>query len=337
MEKVLIVSVNWLGDAIMMTPIPRALKEKNPSLEVSVLAPQRVAGVFRNNPYVDEVIPFDDDALKKSFIEKLALVRTLRQKKFDMAFLVHRSFSRALICWGAGIKHRIGYARPKNFFILTKKIPEPTKALHRQDYYLHLFEKVGIKIHHRQPQIYISKKAEDKINHFLQPIRRKHSIFIGINPSANWTLKRWPAANFAYLADKLIAELNCAVFFIGTYKDKNITNQVLEKMHHTSYDMCGKTTLDELAALITNFNLFISNDSGPAHLAAALDIKTIALFGPTSSKITAPRGNHVKIICGSTTQKAECKVPCYNLKCKNNVCMQSIDRNDVLDAAKRLL
>ncbi|UCD15204.1 MAG: glycosyltransferase family 9 protein, partial [Candidatus Omnitrophota bacterium] len=178
--------------------------------------------------------------------------------------------------------------------------------------------------------VFISKEAADKMHRFLRSVRKKHKFIIGINPSANWKLKRWPAANFAYVADKLIEQLKCAVFFIGTDKDNKITEQVLKHMHHTSYNMCGKTTVSELAALMKSFSLFLSNDSGPAHLAASLNIPTFILFGPTSSQLTAPRSKAVKIICSNAPKKPECKIPCYNLKCKDNICMKNISVNEVL-------
>lgn len=338
MERILIVTVNWLGDAIMTTPVPAAIKERYPDAYVAVLSPQRVAGVFENNPYVNEVISFDDTAFKKSVREKIRLIRILRSKKFNTAFLIHRSFSRTLICWAAGIKHRIGYSRLKTFFLLTQRVPLPSKTIHRQDYYLYLFEKAGVPVSGRLSQFYISNQAADKMNGFLAPIRRNYRYLAGINPSANWELKRWPVLNFAWIADKLITELNCAIFFIGADRDRDVITQVLANMtQRLSYNMCGKTNLDELAVLMKSFDLFISNDSGPAHLAAALGINTFVLFGPTVSAITGQRGKNVKLFCRLSAKEAGCKLPCYNLNCKNNICMQNIDKNDIFNEAKKIL
>ncbi len=139
MEKILVVTVNWLGDAIMTTPVFKALKGKFPKSHVGVLAVERAKAVFDDNPYIDEVIVFDEK--RTSLQTKIDFARELKKKEYDTVFLIHRSFTRAFICWMAGIKQRIGYARFKNTLVLTKKIKPPRALLHRQDYYLYLFER----------------------------------------------------------------------------------------------------------------------------------------------------------------------------------------------------
>jgi ADP-heptose:LPS heptosyltransferase len=123
------------------------------------------------------------------------------------------------------------------------------------------------------------------------------------------------------------------VVFVGGEADEKITREVLGGMHEPAYSLCGKTTLKELAAVIKNTGLFISNDSGPAHLSAALGVNTLVLFGPTSPEITSPRGQKVRVIQGS----CGCKLPCYDLSCENNACMQKITVEKVYQEAKNIL
>jgi heptosyltransferase-2 len=333
MKRILIVTVNWLGDALLTTPAPQALKETVPNSYVAVMAEERVTGVFENNPYVDEVISFKETSLKKSLRQKLALINTLRKGKFDTVFLIHRSATRALICLLAGIGERVGYRRAKTSLILTKKITPPPGAIHRQDYYLSLFEKSGVVINNRLPQFYVPAHTKENVSKFLQKIKETHPSLIGIHACANWELKRWPAQNFARLADRLAADFDGAVTFIGTEKDKAVIAQITKNMRNKAYDLCRKTNLGELAALMQNMKVFISNDSGPAHLAAALGVNTIVLFGPTAKELTAPRGRNVKIISKTNT----CKIPCYNLKCQDNRCMKDISVEDVFEETRRIL
>jgi heptosyltransferase-2 len=328
-KKILVVNVNWLGDAILTTPVFKALKDKFPLSYIAVMVIERVKEVFEDNPYIDEIIIFNEK--KGGLLSKIKFITELRGKRFDMAFLIHRSFTRALICFLAGIKERIGYRRLKNAFILTKKI-KPSGVFHRQDYYLYIFERLEIGIKDRIPQFFIPYKIQKKIKSLLEGIKCQYSYIVGINPSANWELKRWPAYNFSFLADRLIEELNCGVIFIGAGKDRGVVNEVLKCMKNKPYNFCGQTTLKELGGLIGQMDLFISNDSGPAHLASALGIVTLVLFGPTSPEVTSPRGRNVRII-----RNISCKVPCYDLNCEDNICMKGISVDDVFLEVKKIL
>jgi ADP-heptose:LPS heptosyltransferase len=204
--------------------------------------------------------------------------------------------------------------------------------MHRQDYYLNIFEKSGIEIKDKLPQIFFDEKNKVKSENLLGSGGNK-AWYAGMNPSANWFLKRWPAKNFALLADRLISELDCAVFFIGAPKEKDVVADTLALMKQAGHDLCGRTNLGELSALMNNLDVFISNDSGPAHMSAALGTPTIALFGPTDAKQTCPRGRFVWII----KSKVDCTIPCYNSDCRKNVCMENITVDEVFNRVKLIL
>ena len=281
MNRILIVGVNWLGDSLLTTPVFKALKKKFPGSYIGVMVVERVREVFEGNPYINEVIVFDERGQHKGFFAKLKFIKLLRKKKFDTAFLIHRSFTRAFICFLAGIRLRIGYRRLKSFLILSKRIKLLASLLHRQDRYLYLFEKSGIVIEDRSPSFFISESTRDKISKDLEQVKKEHAFLIGINPSANWELKRWPASYFANLADSLVRDFKAVIIFVGTEAQRLVIEEVRVKMNQNSFSFCGKTNLKELGALMQNLKLFISNDSGPAHLAASLGVNTVVIFGPT--------------------------------------------------------
>jgi len=279
MKRILIVGVNWFGDALMLTPAPRALKENFPDCYVAIMAVERVRDIFEDNPYVDEVIVFDEKKSQRSLRSKLRFIRELKQKQFDTVFLVHRSFTRALICYLAGIKERIGYRRLKNAFILTKKIAVlATREGHRQDYYLNLFEQSGIPCKNKIPQFFIPDTIRRRSSTLVQTFSGSHQYVIGVHVAANWQPKRWPALHFAELCDRLIQDLNAAVVLTGAEADRGAVDEVLAAMREKPYDLCGKTTVKQLAAVMEQMNCFVSADSGPAHLAAAVGIPTLILL-----------------------------------------------------------
>jgi len=333
MRRILVVSVNWLGDAILITPVFKALKQKFPDSYLGVMAVERIKGIFEGNPYIDEVIIFDERLGHKSLFTKIKFISFLKQKRFDTAFFVQRSFTRIIVCFLAGIKRLIGYKRFKTGFILTDKVKMPSGTLHRQDQYLYLFRNMGIAIKDSLPQIFIPEQIRDDFKENLKTISKKYSYLVGVNPSANWSLKRWPDKYFSRLCDLLIRNLNAGVIFIGSNKDKSVVDKVIKQMKESAYNFCGKTTLPQLGALIQKTNLFLSADSGPAHLSAALGVSTLVLFGPTSEAITSPKGSKVQII----RKNIDCQIPCYKINCKDNICMKDINVEEVFQAANKIL
>lgn len=333
MKRILVVTVNWLGDALLTTPVFQALKENIPGCYTAVLTEDRVKGVFEDNPYLDEIISFNGRRFKKSLKEKLRVVGEIKQGKFNTAYLIQRSFSRAAACWLAGIKERIGYRRLKNSFILTKKKTPAPLSTHRQDYYFRLFQETGINFTQKIPQFFIPQETQKEILPLINNIRAKYKYLAGINPCANWELKRWPAKRFAKLCGRLIYDFNCATILIGTQNNLKIIEEIIKNTPNTLYNMCGKTNLKQLGALIQNMDIFISNDSGPAHLSACLGVPTLVLFGPTAKEITSPIGKTVEIIQEITG----CALPCYKLNCQNNICMKNISVERVLTETKKYL
>jgi len=333
MNRILIVGVNWLGDSLLTTPAFKALKKKLPGSYLGVMTVDRVKEVFQDNPYIDEVIVFDERGRQRGFFAKLKFIQLLREKKFDTVFLIHRSFTRVLVCFLAGIKLRIGYRRIKNSLILNKKIEPSGDLPHRQDHYLYLFEKSGIAIEDRSPSFFIPEDVRNKVDKDLESLKKEHAFLIGINPSANWELKRWPRSYFANLADSLARDFKAAIIFIGTEAERTLIEEVRTKMSQNSFNFSGKTSLKSLGALMQNLKLFISNDSGPAHLAVSLEVNTVVIFGPTSPLATAPRGRAAKVV----KKDVDCQIPCYRLDCQDNVCLKDLSVSEVYSKVKNIL
>jgi lipopolysaccharide heptosyltransferase II len=333
LKKILVANVNWLGDAILTTPVFKALKEKFPSSFIASMGAERIQDVFRDNPYIDEHIVFDEKGSQKGLIAKMQFIRQLQAKRFDTVFLIHRSFTRALVCCLAGIKERIGYQRLKNALVLTRKIQPPSRNIHRQQYYLSLFEECGIGISDKHPRVFLTPGVRAAAETRLKPARESGQHLVGMHVSANWPLKQWPEESFAALADALSDQMNATIVFTGSDKNVPKVKRVMQRMTHKAYDFCGSTTLKELAAFTEKMSLFVSNDSGPAHLAASFDTPTLVLFGPTSEKITTPLGKDVTTLRAYT----DCKIPCYRLDCNDNRCMKDITVHQVYEQAIKLL
>ena len=323
MKRILIVNVNWLGDVLFSTPIFKALKKEYPNSYIACMIPERCREILEGNPNLDEIILFDERAKQKSILSKIRFILNLKKKNFDTAFLLHRSFTKALIVYLSGIPERIGYFEKKRNSLLTKSITPPDKdEIHRLRYYTNLIESMNIPIKDKSCEIFTSQADEGYIKDLFNANKIKEGDFlIVINPGGNWDLKRWPKEYFAELADKLAVELNAKIIITGAKKDTALAEEINNLMKAEPVNLCDKTTLKQLAALFKKVNLVVSADSGPMHIANTVGAKLVALFGPTSAKITCP---YNKENCIIVEGKVDCKIPCYDLDCVDNACMKSI-------------
>ncbi len=330
MKRILIVNVNWRGDVLFSTPFIRALRKKYPNSFIACLVAPRCAPILENNPHLDEIIIFDEARSYRGLLGKLRLIRLLRSKHFDAAFLLHRSFTRALICCFAGIPERAGYFTKKRAFILSRSIPQPIKELHKVEYFLNIARACGIEAENKDYEFFPSREDKDYIDELLQKNGLRMSDFlVVINPGGNWELKRWPKENFARLADRLIREKQAKIIITGAKKDISLARDIASLMEGCPFVLCGSTTLGQLAALMGKAALVISNDSGPLHIALSQKAKVVGLFGPTSAMITGPYGRSDYTVI---QKDVGCRTPCYKLNCNDNRCMKAINVEEVLEA-----
>ncbi len=335
MGRILIVNVNWRGDVLFSTPFIRALREKYPDSFIACLVVPRCAPILENNPHLNELIIFDEQNGHRGLWGKLRLIKLLRSKRFDCAFLLHRSFTRALLCYFAGIPQRAGYFTKKRAWLLTKTIAQPIKEMHKAEYFLNLARACGMEAKDRNYQFFPSREDKDYIDNLLQKngLGRSDSLVV-LNPGGNWQLKRWPKENFARLGDKLIRKYQAQVLITGAQKDINLAEDIASLMKNRPVILCGQTSLGELAALMLKVKLVVSNDSGPLHIALSQGAKAIGLFGPTSARITGPYGSGEYTLL---QKDVGCNTPCYKLDCSDNRCMKAISVEDVLQAAETFL
>ncbi len=335
-KRILIVEVNWLGDVLFSTAAIKAIKEKYPNSFLACMVVKRCSEILENNPSIDEVIVFDEKNSHRSFLSKVKFIVFLRKKNFDTVFLFHRSFTRALICYLAGIKRSVGYYRKKVRFLITDKVDPPTNDLHRAEYYINLINKVGIEAKHKKCEFFVDSKAMSMIADLLVKAKiERGTNYIVINPGGNWDLKRWPAENYVQLADRIMQELKYKIIISGAKKDIDLAQTINSKLKNKALILVGKTNLNELGALLKGANVVVSADSGPMHLANALGTSVVAIFGPTSPQITGPYNINVEHII--LQKDVGCLVPCYEVNCTDNKCMKAITADEVFEAVKKIL
>lgn len=334
-ERILIVNVNWLGDVLFSTAAIKAIRDEYPESFIACMIVPRCKEILEDNPYLNEIIIYDDENEQRGILGKIRFLLALKKKRFDCVFLFQRSFTRLFLCFLAAIPERIGYYRKKTGFLLTKKIEFPSKTLHRAKSFLNLVEKSGIKRDVKNCNFFVSQNALNSMKDFLRERNVKEDDFlVVINPGGNWSLKRWPWERFAQLADKIADKFEAKIIITGSKKDLKLSKKLGDKMKHPALITCGKTNLKELGALLRFSSLVISADSGPMHIAISQETPTVALFGPTSIEITGPYTD--KTPYRLIQKDVNCLIPCYSLDCPKNLCMQMISVDDVLKAVDDL-
>lgn len=335
-KRILIVEVNWLGDVLFSTAAIKAIKDKYPKSFLACMVVKRCSQILEDNPSVDEVILFDEKSSHKSLVSKVKFIVSLRKENFDTVFLFHRSFTRAIICYLAGIKRRVGYYREKTGFLLTDKVETPDNSLHRAEFFINLISKTGIETKDKRYEFFINPKAVDKVVDLLAKagITREDN-YIAINPGGNWDPKRWPAEYYAQLADRISQEIGVKIVVLGAKKDIGLAQRINSKMRNEAIILAGETNLKELGALLKMAKVVVSADSGPMHLAAALGVPVVAIFGPTTPRITGPFNPQAEHII--LQKDVGCPVPCYEVSCVDNKCMKAITVDEVFKAVKKIL
>jgi heptosyltransferase-2 len=328
--KILIRATNWVGDAIMALPALRAVRSRFPEAEITILARPYVAAIYKEQQVCNNMM-FVEDARDT--------VSELRAQKFDSALLLQNAFQAAWFAWRAGIPERIGYARDGRSVLLTKAVPVPKVGeipVHEQYYYLELLRRAGwldslpnesfIKLN--VPEGDRQRAAEFLLSASVRP----DSFRIAIGAGASYgSAKCWPPDRFAELANRLQAQTPADVILFGASAEAAVSSAIAAGMSHTPINLTGKTSIKDLPALLSQCHLFVGNDSGAMHVAAAVGLPVVAVFGPTDPFGTAP----VTPRCSIVQEKPYCS-PCFLRRCPtDHRCMTRVTPNAVEAAARQ--
>ncbi len=330
-ERILVRSTNWIGDAVMTTPALGAIRAAFPSAEISIVANPVVGELFTRHPYCDRLIVFDKEKSHRGIRGMLSLCRQLRGYRFDIAVLFQNAFEAALMAVLSGVPARAGYRTDGRGLLLTHGVPigENERKLHHTDYYLQMLDYLGIKGGDGQLKL---SCTDQEISRARQTLGDRE--WVAINPGATYgSAKRWYPDRFAAVADNLAKEYSVRVLIIGGAGERDVSEDIEASMETTPLNLCGRTTVREMMAVLSQCRLMITNDSGPMHIAAAFDVPIVAVFGPTDHTTTSPLSDNYNII----REEADC-APCLLRHCPtDHRCMEAITADDVLIAARSLM
>jgi heptosyltransferase-2 len=334
-RKVLIRSANWVGDAIMSLPAVASVRRTLPRAEISILAKPWVADLFQEFPEADRVIPYRSPGFHGGITGKWRLARELRGERFDLALHLPNSFESAFIPFLAGIPRRAGYNTDARGILLTHRVPlnRRVKRGHQVEYYLHLLRSLGFDAAPGIPSLKISPGRVKAAEEILESSGVKESdSLVGMSPGAKFgSAKEWFPDRYAQLARRISAELGARILILGNLGDRQAASQICGGAV-SAIDLTGRTTLAQAIGLIARCRLFISNDSGLMHVAAALGVPLMAVFGSTDPLRTGPLNKNSRVF-----HKSLPCAPCLKPECpEDRECMARITVEEVFEEAKEM-
>ena len=331
--KILIRVPNWIGDAVLARPAIEGIAASLPQAELWLNAAEWVKDLFSSDERIAGIVPSPPSNGVKRVREA---ARKIRAESFDIGILLTNSFGSALLFSLAGIPQRWGYAGDGRALLLTKSVRKVNRdsARHQVHYYLDLVAGLGLKP--GSPTLRLTVTEEEKNQ------ARRHLDETGVDPGRPLLIlspgagygpaKRWPASRFAALASLFQERKNAAVVITGSASEIPIAAEISSCLNKKPLSLTGKTTLPELKGLISLARLFISNDSGPMHLANALGVPVVGIFGPTDPAVTGPLEQPAAVV----KKDVPCW-PCFYRKCPyDHRCMTRIDPEEVYRAGEAL-
>jgi heptosyltransferase I len=290
-KKILIIKPSALGDIILALPALSAIKHSFPQASVSWLVRPEFAPLITGHPYIDDIILFDRKRLSKwwydadSFKAFSSLVKQLKAGQFDLVFDFQGLFRTGYFSWVTGCKRRFGMAgaREMAHLFYTDKISQDASSIHLVDYYLKMVEAAGAKQGEVEFELPEDKGAAESVSKLLksQGMDRNYAVIV---PGAAQPNKRWPIERFAELAEKINSRFGLQIIATGSQGERGYIDAIGKRV----INLAGKTSVRELVPLMKGASLVVSNDTGPGHIAAAVDVPIVMIFGPTNPARVCP-------------------------------------------------
>jgi heptosyltransferase-2 len=323
-ERIVIRAPNWLGDTILSLPAVRDVRRNFPSARLEVLARPWVAPLYGAVREVDAVresrgVRADAEALRGAF---------------DAAVLLPNSFSSALSVWRAGVPERWGYATDLRGPLLTRRarVPASVRGRSQVHYYRAMLGGVGLDV---SPEADASLRCPDEwAGRGAERLGDDGVRWLGLNPGAFFgSAKRWIPERYAAAGELLARRMGAKVAILGGADERPLAELIAAGVRAPVRMLCGETTLPELVGVLSRLSLLLTNDSGPMHVAAALGVPVVAVFGPTDWRETAPVGSRHRLV----REPVHCS-PCMLRECPiDHRCMRRIGVDRVVDEARALL
>lgn len=329
-KKILFIRIDRIGDLVLSTPALRVLKQRFPQSELVVLVSPSNQSLLLNNPYVDKVFVYDK---RERLVDKIGVIQQLRGHGFDLAIDPYPDYEvkTALVALLSGAKRRIGYSSYGRDAFFNLKGPGLVKDKHQIDLTLDILRPLGVGMNDKKPEIFLTNDEKQWARNWLRQRSAGGKPIVGIHPGAYYESQKWPPDSFGEVAKRLRENKKLDAIIFGGLGDKDLVEHINSM---TSEDTLTHVQGDlrQFAALLSHCTLLICNNSGPLHIAVALDIPTISIMGPTNKDRWMPMGNIHKALRIDNLPCIGCNLG--YCKIRTHDCMRLISPSMVIAAAK---
>lgn len=326
---------NWIGDVVMISPALDALRRTYPDARIDAIVRPAVADCFAGHPSIDGVV-VQDPKRHRGIVGTLRFAAELRRRRYDLAVLFQKAFGAALLARLAGVPRRVGYDTDRRGWLLTDSISETpaSRAQHHVEYFLGVARGAGCATGNgARPRVSFPLDADSRAfaeTFLAQRGAGRFTWLAAFAPGASKPGRAWHADRFAALAELLARDYDAGIVVLGGPSDRTEAAFILHAAGKAGIDAVGATTVRGMAAIVERCRVFVGNDSGPMHVAAALDVPVLALFGPGTPAKTAPWMAPERFI--ALTENYHCS-PCrqdFFRECEPSaslkpMCLESID------------
>ncbi len=324
--KILVRMPNWVGDLVMATPVLADLRRAYPEASITAMALSSMVELLREDRSIDALFPFHRHLSQLEKGDDRSIIAKIKAGQYDLGILLPNSFSSAWWFWQGKVKRKIGYSSFSRRFLLTDRVELPEEKMHQVDRYKRLLLPLGIRFSETRPKLIFSQKEIEEAKLLL--FRKGYvegANLVGIHPGAAYgSAKCWPPDRYRELALALVQE-NLFVVFFGDARASGLISEICLGLPSSVINLAGETSIRELSCLIHDCDVFVTNDSGPMHIAAAVGTPLVALFGSTDDAVTGPYGNPLSVI----NKKVSCS-PCLKRVCPIDFrCMMQISVGEV--------
>lgn len=344
-NKILVINIFGIGDVLFTTPLVSNLKESFPKAKIGYLCNRRSVTVLENNPHIDKVFIYERDEFDKiRKTSQMAYVKALfrfwgdiKREKYDCVFDVSLSSLTSYFSAWAGIARRIGFNYKNRSPLLTDRfVLKGYEGRPVVEYYLDLLRNLGLETKKKKLEIYLDREDELFAENVLERSGvKKHKKIIGLVPGggASWgrdaIFKRWSMDNYAKLVDKIVENMDAAFILLGDKSEEKLCADLKAHIKDRAFDLCGKTTVRQMAAVAKRCHLMVLNDGGPLHISVAAGAKTLSIFGPVDDSVYGPfpREGHIVVV-----KNIACR-PCYRsfrkASCEHASCLRDLTVDEV--------
>jgi lipopolysaccharide heptosyltransferase II len=344
-RRVVVRGTNWVGDAVLTIPALRCLRALLPKAHITLATRSWARGLFADADFLDELLVYDRGV--RDLRSVVRQTREWRRRRFDLAVLFQNAFEAALIARAAGVPLRMGYATDGRRALLTHPLAVPAWRSERHEVYYYLNIVAELErllgdpplVADREPRfaLKVSAARRDEARELLRSeglVPGFGRALVALCPgSTNSRAKRWPAERYAALADLLVERAGAQVLLVGSRDEEEVSREVARRMRARPIMLTGRTELAQAVAVLSLADVLVTNDTGPAHIAAALERPTLVIFGPTIPTTTRPYSPLAEII----RRPPDC-APCMLRDCPiDHRCMTAITPEEVYERTVRLL